>query len=126
MPAAGFASDSDIKSPSNTILLADSASYDTGTYSATNNLLSPSYWGSLGYSFPVVHARHQGMANLLWCDGHVKAMTPTAPTKADLFGNSPTTLKSKNLGDIMKGPYTGTWQVDDYYYELDKARSGFE
>lgn len=118
-------SESQIQSSANTILMADSATYYLGGYHVTDNLLSPSYWGQNGYSFPVVHGRHQGFANVLWCDGHAHSMQPVYPNKSDLFGDSPATLAAHNVGDLMKQPYTGNAKVDDYYYELDKTGSGY-
>ena len=63
-----------IQSPAETVLLADSAYYDvwSGTGIAQNNFLrSP---GDINnYVGPNVHFRHNGVANVGYCDGHVKA-----------------------------------------------------
>ncbi len=116
-----YAAQSMIESPSETILMADAALYNKGKYTSNDNMLPPSYWQSYaGKSLPSVHARHGERANVLWCDGHVKAMLPIYPANADVFGNSPATLQAAHMGDLMKQPYTGNYKVDDYYYELQK------
>jgi prepilin-type N-terminal cleavage/methylation domain-containing protein/prepilin-type processing-associated H-X9-DG protein len=117
-----YASDSLIQMPSETILLADDAFFDGTAYYSDDNLLAPSYWESIaGVAFPCVNARHIDHANVLWCDGHVKATSPTYPIGPDLFGDSPATDKGAHMGDIMKQSYTGNYKVDDYYYELNKS-----
>jgi prepilin-type N-terminal cleavage/methylation domain-containing protein/prepilin-type processing-associated H-X9-DG protein len=116
-----MAPDSAIQAPSDTILMADSAVYYGGAYQSDDNLLAPSYWESIaGAAFPGVNARHTERANVLFCDGHVKAMLPTYPVKDDLFGNSPATDQAAHMGDLLKQPLTGNYKIDDYYYELNK------
>jgi prepilin-type N-terminal cleavage/methylation domain-containing protein/prepilin-type processing-associated H-X9-DG protein len=117
---AAYALDSQIQAPSDTILMADSAWWYLGAYHVTDNLISPSYWGSLGKPIPVIHFRHTEHANILFCDGHVKAFTPTYSTQADVFGDTPAQLQAAHTGFISKQPYTGNWQTDDYYFELTK------
>lgn len=123
---SSVAGDGQLKSPANTILMADSATYYLSAWRATNNLLPPSYWGNAGYSLPTTHGRHQTFANVLWCDGHAKPILPTAPTLPGRLGDTAASLASHNLGDIMKKPFTGNYKADDYYYELDKTGSGYE
>jgi prepilin-type N-terminal cleavage/methylation domain-containing protein/prepilin-type processing-associated H-X9-DG protein len=118
--AAAYATDSQIQASSETILLADSAWWYLGSYHPINNLISPSYWGSVGKPIPVIHFRHSEVANVLWCDGHVKAVHPTYSQLADVFGDTPTQLHDAHVGFVTKQGYTGNWQTDDYYYELSK------
>ena len=46
-------------------------------------------------------------------------MRPSA-SNTDGLGNTVTQLNAVDLGDILKGPYAGNAQTDDYYYELFK------
>ena len=94
-----------IPAPSETILIADSAFVSSGaaTWARYVSLPSDREAG--------VHGRHSGMANVLWLDGHVKAWRPTSADAQH---------QALNLGDILKGSYTGNAQADDYYYELVK------
>ncbi len=64
-----------ISYPAETAMLADGAFWDgtTGKVTATNYLRAP---GDPYYSYvgPNVHFRHNGVANVGYCDGHVKAV----------------------------------------------------
>ena len=64
----------EVQSPSETVLLADSAYWDTFVVNgiAGNNFLrSPQ--DPYNYIGPNVHFRHNGTANVAYCDGHAKA-----------------------------------------------------
>ena len=118
--AARYVIESQIQQTADTILLADSAYYTSSGYGPNRDLLPPSYYGGYGLSTPWVHARHLGKANVVWCDGHAKSSSVVYSSVSDAYGTSPAVLKSHFLGDLMKGPYTGNYKVDDYYYEMDK------
>lgn len=100
---------SQVASPSETILVADSASfnpvYSSSSPSWNENLYLPSDHGAS------IHGRHSGLANVLWLDGHVNARKPVSPDAR---------RQALNVGDILRGTYTGDAQADDYYYELMK------
>jgi len=100
-----------LSAPTETILLADAAGYWHGLY-RTGTLDWPS--ASNG-AYPNIHGRHQGRANILWCDGHVKTMKPETAPSADA------NTRGNNLGDILKTPRTGVEATDDYYYLPDKG-----
>ena len=84
-----------------TAMLADSAYWDGfgGAVTATNYLRAP---GDAYYSYvgPSVHFRHNGVANVAYCDGHVKAATQKFNVSAS----------SKDLGDLS---------ADDSAYDLN-------
>jgi len=62
-----------VQAPADTALLADAAwYYGPNQLAACNFLRSPSDWL---YSSGTVHFRHNGTANVAFCDGHTKAMT---------------------------------------------------
>ena len=77
------AKDSEIRNPSQTVMFCDSATVNNifgPTRLRENWLLDPP---SLNYDPPapyipqgVVHFRHGGLANVLFCDGHVASMRP--------------------------------------------------
>ena len=104
-----------IEVPTETILLADSASfgYDQQVMAVSDQLEPPSQHGLS------IHGLHSGRANVLWMDGHVKAMKPTA-SYGGPFGNTIARLNAVSMGDILHSPYTGDARTDDYYYELTK------
>lgn len=94
-----------VTAPSETILAADSASAPSGSLSWTKYIQLPSDHGAS------VHGRHSGRANVLWLDGHVNARKPVPPDAQN---------QALDVGDVLKGPYTGDAKTDDYYYELVK------
>jgi prepilin-type N-terminal cleavage/methylation domain-containing protein/prepilin-type processing-associated H-X9-DG protein len=77
------AMDAEVKNPSQTVMFCDSAQIDPFSGSSRmreNWLLDPP---SMNYNppspytpQPLVHFRHGGMANVLFCDGHVTSMLP--------------------------------------------------
>jgi prepilin-type N-terminal cleavage/methylation domain-containing protein/prepilin-type processing-associated H-X9-DG protein len=98
------------ESPAETIFAADCAVYSSvspGVPSWSRDVYLPSDHA------PTVHRRHSGMANVVWLDGHVSARKPVSPDA---------TAQALNIGDILKGPYTGNAAIDDYYYELVKPQ----
>ena len=69
-----------IEKPANCAVFADSANYDGYTYTPpklteTLSIFPPS--STMAYDFAVVHFRHNGVANVVYADGHVKAVQPT-------------------------------------------------
>jgi prepilin-type processing-associated H-X9-DG protein len=64
----------DVQSPSDTVLLAESAFWSTFApvgLAGNNYLRSPG--DPANYIGPNVHFRHNGAANVVYCDGHAKA-----------------------------------------------------
>ncbi|MBI3922819.1 MAG: DUF1559 domain-containing protein [Armatimonadetes bacterium] len=78
-----------IQSPSETVLLCDSGLYTGGAVAGNNYLRAPGD-GYYSYIGPNVHYRHNSVANVAYCDGHVKAAskmynsTPSKPGVGDL------------------------------------------
>ncbi|HOL49486.1 MAG TPA: DUF1559 domain-containing protein [bacterium] len=71
-----------IQNPSQTVLVADSAIWSTWTNEtvANNYLRAP---GDIYYFGPNVHFRHNGRANVLFCDGHVESIGTKYNTDAN-------------------------------------------
>jgi len=121
-----------IEAPSETVRFADVAFININTSALTRAVVArtPSQndtaTGTLKYCD--IHGRHSGMANVLWVDGHVKAMKVSYP-HTDANG---VTSKEHNIGDLIHPsyPYDGcsaTFAGDkckeDYYFLLDKPDS---
>jgi len=93
---APAASVGDVQAPSETVLLADSACW-AGGLAANNYLRSPG--DPYNWVGPNVHFRHNGAANVAYCDGHAKASTKKANVSAN----------DSSLGDLS---------TDDSAYDL--------
>ncbi|MFH1904200.1 MAG: prepilin-type N-terminal cleavage/methylation domain-containing protein [bacterium] len=67
--------DSDIKNPSETVILSDTAGIRSGAIVENYDLSAPYYKTIGGVSWnqlsPSMHFRHNGLANVVWCDGHI-------------------------------------------------------
>ena len=100
--------------PSETILAAESEQPNMNV-----GLLPSTYVFPPSVHQPAVCGRHFGQANVLWLDGHVTARKPATAYWSKRF-MAVAIQERLHLGDIMRGPYTGDAQADDYYYELVK------
>ncbi len=103
-----------VEIPSETILAADSGRPNPGSGVTVADYILPTSRHN-----PFVCGRHSGLAEVLWLDGHVNARKPATAYQDNYYSNVATQLQD-HLGNILKGPYTGNAQTDDYYYELVK------
>ena len=90
---------SQVRNPSGTVIVADSAIWST----YTNELLANNYFYAPldpNYYGPYIHSRHNGFANVAFCDGHVEAIG----TKYNV------SAYDSNLGDLS---------ADDSMYDLE-------
>ena len=86
----------EIADSSKTVMFADAAQLNNGT-----QLRSETYLSTPSSEFPNFHGRHLDTGNVLFCDGHVKALTPIyrsgtfgyLPYNADIF-------RENHIGDI--------------------------
>jgi prepilin-type processing-associated H-X9-DG protein len=70
-------------------------------------------------NFAHIQGRHNEMANVLWFDGHARAMKPTYRVAA--AGTvPPTTLRANFLGDLMPAGCLHGNPCQNYYYTLRK------
>ncbi len=99
-----------VQSHAQTILIGDAAQASQGELHG-NDVLHPPSELSDG-----VHGRHNRLADVVWLDGHVRAMKPVCG-KITPDGCQ---IDSFNLGTLLRGAYTGDRQKDDYYWELIK------
>ena len=101
------ASLSDIGAPSETVAFADAArinSRDKATLEGSAEMGVPSG------GHPTFHARHNGLGNVLWADGHVKAMKPTY--NSSLSGSQIQTFRYNELGDLDRD---GDLSTNEYF-----------
>ena len=92
--AASLAS---IEDTARTVVFADAAQL-----SSAGAIRSSTYLSNPSSQYPNFHARHLETGDVLFCDGHVKAIRPVyRPTGFATFaGITAATLKQNNLGDI--------------------------
>ena len=83
----------EIEDTAKTVAFADSARLN-GTTIEGNVYLSPP-----SADYPNFHARHLETGNVLFCDGHVKALRPVYRT-GNVGATPAQTLRQNNLGDI--------------------------
>lgn len=77
-----------------TVLMADAAQGSGNNVSADPWLDAPSFTGATtAATYPIFHALHQGFGNVLFLDGHVKAMPPAYDKTALMY-------QKVNLGDL--------------------------
>lgn len=99
-----------IAAPSDTVYMADAAGL-----SYTGGLVRVNYLGMPSQGGYTAHGLHNEFANVLWMDGHVKAMRPTIPgPDIDTSG----AYKSNNLGALI--PPASVSSNQDYYFILSK------
>ena len=112
-------STSEVQSPSETLFIADTATYHNETFETVGLYLQQyAYLPSDHQSS--IYGCHFGGANVLWFDGHVTGRKPVAafPERNNATVKQ---LQEENLGDIFKEAPTGNSMTDDYYYELTKS-----
>ncbi|RYZ91640.1 MAG: hypothetical protein EOP06_06510 [Proteobacteria bacterium] len=91
-----------IKSPTETVVMADSARINIGNGDPV--LESNTYLSTPRTAYPTLHARHSSLANVLWADGHVNTAKPIFRTGG--FGYSEDgpyygkEFQLQNLGDL--------------------------
>lgn len=115
-----------IQQSSKTVLMADSArlrNYDPTTYAPISpavfeasseitppgDTTPPTYTGD----FPTFNARHNGTGNVLFCDGHVKAMKPVFRSGTFGLGYNADEFREKLLGDIDEDGNLSTNELFD-------------
>jgi len=90
-----------IQAPSRTVMMADAAKIDNYDY-PTPTLVANTYLDPPSNDYPGFQARHNGVGNVLWVDGHVKAMRPIYRTGSFGYNNgyNAKDFLAQNLGDI--------------------------
>ena len=126
-----------IQSPSETVGFGESARINPNSLAVERfTQVTPPSQSRAAKQYPTVNGRHFGTSNVLWLDGHVKAMKVSYPnaTTVGLAG------KDNNIGDLMHPNYpidgcvlnvttrkgsggalnSGGECAEDYYFNLVK------
>ena len=106
-----------VDSPTDTVFLADAASIvdSNGTLKRNRALLEPKDNG------PDLHGLHTGFANVLWMDGHVKAVRPTGLSGPDGAGVPASVYAARSVGNLSAPPSVSP--NPNYYFNLNKAKT---
>lgn len=100
-----------IQSPAQTLVMADAARLNTWAY-ATPTLEGNTYIDRPSNNYPGLHARHNGTGNVLWADGHAKAMKPTYRSGGFGFGYNGADFQKNQLGDLDED---GNLATNEYF-----------
>jgi prepilin-type N-terminal cleavage/methylation domain-containing protein/prepilin-type processing-associated H-X9-DG protein len=102
------------QSPANTVFLADAVDFG---YTPMGKLIRCSRLAPQSSNSPTMHGRHNGMANTLWLDGHVKAFKPMIPTSVG-HPAGVGVYQANNVGYLVAPASVSS--NPDYYFVLDK------
>jgi len=91
--------------------MASSARINTWQF-PTPTVQGNTYLDPPSSNYPTLHGRHQGMANVLMVDGHVKAMRPVFRTGTFGFGYRAADFLRENLGDLDRD---GNLRTDELF-----------
>lgn len=112
-----------IEEPSRTVLMADSARWNTMVSPAalepSTDLSPPADTDPPSYAgnYPTFHAHHNGTGNVLWADGHVKARKPVYRSGSFGYGYNADDFRENHLGDIDEDGDLSTNEL----FELNKS-----
>lgn len=99
------------EAPTETVLMADGAFYTGSALIRSELLLS----NPAGNDSPSLHGRHNGMTNVLWYDGHVKAMKPQIRSAGFNSFATVDRMTSDVMGDLCRNGDC------EYYFKLSKT-----
>lgn len=111
-----------VETPAETVLMADTArvlpNFDGNWRLVRTRIASPpTYSAVLGNGS--VHGRHGGLANVIWFDGHAKAMHPSLPP-AYMTDAGHVFARANSVGDLSPSPLSDGGP-NDYYFTLSKS-----
>ena len=101
-----------IQAPTKTVMMADCAEIDTFNY-PTPTLTGNTYLEPPSSGFPSFQARHNGVGNVLWLDGHVKVFHPIYRTGTFGYGYDAKDFTPQHLGDIDEDGNLNTDELFD-------------
>ncbi len=97
---------SEIREPTRTVWLADSARLNVWAY-ATPTLEANAFLEPPSSNFPTFHCRHNRTGSVLWCDGHSKSFPFKGRQGTFGWGFNAEDFAAHSLGDIDEdGDYT--------------------
>lgn len=101
-----------IGTPTETVCFGSAARINNWSYSKPT-LEGNTYLEPPTSNFPAFHGRHDKVGLVLWCDTHVKVMTPTLRKGTFGYGNNAADFIAQNLGDITKNGDVTTDELFD-------------
>ncbi len=101
-----------IDAPTQTVQMADSELLSSGKPGPNTYMESPCD------NYPTFHGRHSGFGNVLWVDGHVKALKPVYRSGTFGFSYSAAAYQAQNLGDVDAD---GNLATDEYFNGTGKT-----
>jgi len=116
----GYAALAQMDRPAETLVLGDSSFLNgtTGEPERWDVFYPPSY--SKVFRSPSAHGRHNRMCNVMWADGHAKAMKVT-PSLAVSGAATLGRYDSNAIGEILHPSYPKGSAGQDYYFALQKT-----
>ncbi|MCB8932468.1 MAG: prepilin-type N-terminal cleavage/methylation domain-containing protein [Fimbriimonadaceae bacterium] len=92
--------------PAETVVFGDGARLNNWS-GPTAFLEGNTYLEPPSSEYPTFHARHNGLGNALWCDGHAKAVAPKWRVGAFGYGNHGEDFTAVQLGELdLDGDFT--------------------
>ena len=101
-----------VMDPSKTVAFADSANINNYKY-ATPTIEGNTFLSAPSENYPNFHGRHNGMGNVLWCDGHVKAAKPKFRSGSFGYGYNSTDFTPNDIGDLDEDGNLATNELFD-------------
>lgn len=120
--AAGAVSESSLDAPVETIAFGTAARINNWEY-AQPTLEGNTYFDPPSSNFPPFHGRHAGVGNLVWCDGHAKAMRPVLRRSDFGYGFRAKDFAANNLGEPIRPGCPPGSACQDYYFAAGKPQS---
>lgn len=103
-----------VQAPADTVFMADAVDFG---YSPMGKLIRCSRLAPPSSNSPTMHGRHNGMANILWVDGHVKSQKPTVPASVS-HPTGVAVYQANSVGNLIAPASVNS--NPDYYFNLDK------
>jgi len=111
-----------IRSPSETIMFADAAAYDTSQVVTLQRSVALNSPFGTEYGPPRFHGRHDGKGSVAWMDGHVTMEPVNLAIQSNVLLPGDQAFYTKNrIGYITRNPTSQAQDLgSDYYYLPDK------
>jgi len=110
---------SQIEEPSETIAFGSAARINNWSYQ-TPTLEGSTYLDPPSSDFPGFHGRHNGVGNVVWCDGHAKSAKPRLRPSDFGYGFRAEDFRRENLGDVLPPGCPVDSACEDYFFALTK------
>lgn len=112
---------SQVESTAETIAFGTSARINNWSY-ASPTLEGNTYLDPPSADFPGFQGRHNGVGNLVWCDGHARSTRPAMRVGVFGYGFHGDDFKPHRLGDVLAADCPVDSACEDHYFSLSKLR----